>query len=123
MITRVWHGWAHQDAAQPYSELLRKRILPEFKRIRGYLGAYVFRRASSNAETEFTVLTMFKDIDAAQQLAGDGGGQALVPPAARTLLSRYDQQASDYEVVTTPKQAEHEARLQRTPVHRIEWNW
>lgn len=123
MITRVWHGWAPHDAAQPYSDLLHKRILPEFKRVRGYLGAYVFRRATPDAETEFTVLTLFKDRDAAQQFAGDNGEQALVPAAARGLLSRYDQQASDYEVVTTPKQTAQESYLQRAPRHRIEWHW
>lgn len=123
MITRVWHGWAPQDTAHSYATLLRDRILPGFKRLRGYLGAYVFRRATADAETEFTVLTLFKDIESVNRFASDNGEQALVPPAARTLLSRYDRQGSDYEVVTTPKQTEPVARVQQMPAHRIEWRW
>jgi hypothetical protein len=123
MITRIWHGWASNETAQPYSELLHNRILPEFNRIRGYLGAYVFRRPAPNAETEFTVLTLFKDGEALERLTSDTGEPALAPAAAQALLSHYDRQSGDYEVVMTPERAEHAARLQRMPVHRIEWHW
>lgn len=123
MIARIWRGWAHRTTAQAYAQLLRNRVLPEFSRIRGYLGAYVFRRAVANAETEYTVLTLFRDIDAVRAFAGDDCEQAVVSADAQALLSHYEARAMHYEVVATPQQTKRDAWLQTMPRHRIEWHW
>jgi hypothetical protein len=123
MIARLWRGWARDDAARSYGELLRKHVLPEFKRIQGFLGAYVFRQAAPGSETEFTVLTLFRDMDAVRAIAGEDGEQIFVPPEAQKLLSHYEPCANHYEIVTTPAQLQRDAWLQRMPQHRIGWNW
>lgn len=105
MISRLWHGWVPDDSVAEYSALLQTRILPGFLPVRGYKGAYVLRRESGDGETEFLVLTLFANRGAVGRFAGDDCEQACVPEAAKRLLSRHDECAVHYQLITKPRQS------------------
>jgi heme-degrading monooxygenase HmoA len=99
MIERIWHGWTAAADADEYERRLREEILPAFadEGIDGYLGARVLRRDAGD-EVEFVTVLRFADLDAVRAFAGDEYRTAHVPPAAREVLSRYDDEARHYEV-------------------------
>jgi len=101
MISRIWHGWTIPENADAYQALLLEEILPGIDRIDGYLGAYLLRRDAAD-EVEFVTLTQWASEDALRAFAGEDHGQAVVPPAARQLLHRYDQRSAHYQTVATP---------------------
>ena len=101
MIARLWHGWTTRENAAAYEALLRSEVLPGIHRIPGYHGAYLLRR-DADAEVEFVTLTLFESWEAVRAFAGDELEAAVVPPAARKLLARFDARSVHYDILQTP---------------------
>ena len=101
MISRVWHGWTKPEHADAYETMLRSEILPGIHRVPGFRGATLLRRRDG-AEVEFVTITRFDDMAAVRAFAGDDYETAVVPPAARALLSRFDARSAHYDVLRTP---------------------
>ena len=101
MIARLWHGWTTPENAAAYEALLRSEVLPGIHRIPGYHGAYLLRR-DADPEVEFVTLTLFESWDAVRAFAGPDLEAAVVPPAARKLLARFDARSVHYEILQTP---------------------
>jgi hypothetical protein len=102
MISRLWRGWTTIDNADAYEKLLRTTILPGIHRVRGYRGAYLLRRDGAQ-EVEFVTLTLWESMDAVRAFAGDDYETAVVPPAARALLARFDPMSLHYKTLLTPE--------------------
>ena len=56
-----------------------------------------FRRPLG-AEVEFITIMWFSSLAAVKDFAGDRYEQAVVPPAARALLARFDECSQHYEI-------------------------
>jgi heme-degrading monooxygenase HmoA len=100
MIARIWHGWTKPENADAYEKLLKEEIFMGIaaKKIPGYQGIRLLRRTVDNRDVEFVTLMWFDSWQAVKQFAGDDYEQAVVPPKARALLSRFDQRSQHYEV-------------------------
>jgi heme-degrading monooxygenase HmoA len=103
MISRIWHGWTSWENADAYEKLLREEIFTGIvgRAIRGYRGIHLLRRDVENA-VEFVTIMWFESLDAVAEFAGSDYEVAVVPPAARKLLSRFDQRSTHYEVIERP---------------------
>lgn len=104
MIARQWHGWTRPENAEKYQKLLLETVLPGIEGRAGYRGAYVLRRVADEGggEVEFVTVTTFDSLADARGFSQDGARGAVVPPAARELLSRWDGDSAHYEVVLEP---------------------
>ncbi len=102
MINRIWHGWTSKQDADTYQQLLESEIAPGItgRQIAGLGGPRVLRRDSGPDEVEFVTIMSFADWAAVEAFAGQDPQAAVVPPAARRLLRRFDQQSAHYEVVS-----------------------
>jgi heme-degrading monooxygenase HmoA len=101
MIGRLWHGWTTHENADAYEALLRREVLPGIHRVPGYRGAYLLRR-EAGPEVEFVTMTLFDSWDAVRAFAGSDFEAAVVPPAARSLLARFDARSVHYDVLHQP---------------------
>jgi hypothetical protein len=74
--------------ADPYENLLKKEIFIGINNhhIKGY------------NEVEFITIMWFDSYEAVKDFARDDYEQAVVPPAARALLLRFDEISQHYEV-------------------------
>jgi hypothetical protein len=101
MISRVWHGWTTEanTNADAYEALLTDEIVPviEQRRIAGFHGMHVLRRAVEEG-IEFVTIMWFESMESVRAFAGDEPGVAVVPLAARELLSRFDARSQHCEV-------------------------
>ena len=99
MICRVWHGWTTGGNAGAYEQLLRSEIFRGIaeREIAGYQGIELLRRDDGEL-TEFVTLMWFDSVEAVRVFAGDEHEAAVVPPAARSLLLRFDERSAHYEV-------------------------
>lgn len=99
MISRVWHGWTTPTNADAYEALLKSEVFTgiQNRQIAGYRGIHLFRRSLGD-EVEFVTVMWFDSIEAVRAFAGDDYEVAVVPPRARTLLSRFDARSQHYEV-------------------------
>ena len=99
MISRVWHGWTTPANADAYEALLKSEIFTgiQDRQIVGYRGIQLLRR-SLDAEVEFVTVMWFDSLEAVRVFAGEDYEVAVVPPKARTLLSRFDARSQHYQV-------------------------
>jgi heme-degrading monooxygenase HmoA len=100
MIARMWSGRARPGQADAYVSHLQHATLPQLASIAGHRGAYVLRRACADGSgvVEFNVVTLWGSIEAIARFAGDDPEVAVVPAAARALLTSYDERAVHWEV-------------------------
>jgi len=68
------------------------------RRIDGFRGIDLLRRAHPD-EVEFVTIMWFDSVAGVQAFAGMDYEVAVVPPAARALLSRFDARSAHYETV------------------------
>jgi antibiotic biosynthesis monooxygenase (ABM) superfamily enzyme len=99
VISRIWHGWTTPENADAYEALLKGEIFVGIgdRQIPGYRGIHLFRRDLGD-EVEFVTLMWFDSLDAVRTFAGADYEVAVVPPAARALLSHFDARSQHYEV-------------------------
>ena len=99
MVARVWRGYTTPEHADAYQSMLIPEVLPGIGKVKGYLGSYVLRRPAGD-EVEFITVLLWESIDAIQAIAGPNYEKAVVPQERRPFLSRYDETAAHYEVVS-----------------------
>lgn len=99
MICRVWHGWTNAANADAYENLLREEVFVGIagRSIAGYRGIELLRRSAGD-EVEFVTTMWFESLEAVRTFAGEAYEQAVVPPAARALLSHFDARSAHYDV-------------------------
>jgi heme-degrading monooxygenase HmoA len=99
MICRLWHGWTTPANADVYEHLLREEVFAGIasRGIAGFKGIELLRR-TAGAEVEFVTLMWFESIEDVRAFAGDDYAKAVVPEAARRVLSRFDAESAHYEV-------------------------
>jgi heme-degrading monooxygenase HmoA len=95
----MWHGWTTLENADPYEKLLRTEIFEgiEKRDITGFLGIDLLRRDHAH-EVEFVTIMWFASLAAVRAFAGADYEAAVVPPAARALLARFDVLSAHYDV-------------------------
>lgn len=106
MIARLWTGRTRPEDADEYEELLRTEILPHIaaESSDGYRGAELLRR-DREEDVEFLTILRFETEADLRSFAGEEGtGRAVVPPAARRLLTSFDREARHYRRVLSPRE-------------------
>lgn len=102
MIVRLWHGCTRPADADAYERLLREEIARGIasRAIPGYRGIELLRRPDGDT-VEFVTRMRFDSLDAVRAFAGADHELAVVPPAARAPLLRYDARSAHYELRET----------------------
>ena len=101
MIARIWHGAAEGGQAEAYRRHFATRVVPHLKELAGHQGAYLLERAVGG-EVEFTAVTLWESMDRILAFTGPDPSVAIVEPAARAVLVRFDEFATHYEAASFP---------------------
>ena len=99
MICRIWHGWTAPPNADAYEQLLRDEIFVGIaaRGIAGFREIQLLRR-EAGSEVEFVTIMWFDSLADVRRFAGEDYERAVVPPAARALLARFDERSAHYEM-------------------------
>jgi heme-degrading monooxygenase HmoA len=100
MIARIWHGWTKPERADAYESHLKPELLPGLSEKQGFRRSHLLRRAVGD-EVEFITIILWDSLDDVCAVAGEDYERAIVPEDRLPLLSRHDERAAHYEVVTT----------------------
>jgi hypothetical protein len=105
VIARYWRGWTTPGNADAYQRVVTGTVLPGIaaRNLEGYYGAYLMRRPV-DSEVEFATVMLFDSLDNVKAFIGEDFETAHVPPAAREVLARFDEQSAHYEMLLTPAQ-------------------
>jgi len=97
-ILRMWKGRSTVEKSDDYIRHVITKVFPELGSIEGHRRAYLVRRALDHG-IEFLVLTLWDSIDAIGKFAGTEPGKAVVEPAARAVLTEWDDTVTHFEVI------------------------
>jgi heme-degrading monooxygenase HmoA len=101
MIARLWRGTATIANADAYHRHFTTAVAPHLKAIAGHRGAYLLRRKAAG-QVEFLAVTLWDGLETIEQFAGPEPETAIVEPAARAVLTAFDDVARHYEVAYGP---------------------
>ena len=96
-VIRVWRGETDVVGAEAYFAHVTGHVATELAMLPGFRGLSLWRRTSGDA-VEFVVTTRWASMAAIEAFAGDDVTRAVVEPAARAVLTRFDDTASHYEI-------------------------
>ena len=96
-IVRVWKGESDPVGADAYFRHVTTHVALRLAGVPGYLGMSVWRR-DVGAVVEFVVATRWSSLSAIEAFAGADLTRAVVEPAARAALTRFDDRATHYDV-------------------------
>jgi len=97
-VARQWKGVVKPGMEGEYIRHLRGETLPALRQLAGFDTVTIMRRDVEGG-VEFQVTTYWRSLDAIKAFAGDDITRAVVPPAARALMVRYDERAMHYDIV------------------------
>jgi heme-degrading monooxygenase HmoA len=100
VIARMWKGWAPVEQADAYDRHYRSEVRERLEEVPGFVEARLLRR-TVDGEVELVSLTLWEDLDAVRAFAGSDYETAVVAPAARQVLTRYDPTVTHYDVPFT----------------------
>jgi heme-degrading monooxygenase HmoA len=98
MIMRTWHGRAPLANPSAYPRYFIDHVLPQLKRIDGFLGATLLRQQRAH-DIDFAVETRWASMEPIRAFAGANLDRAVVEPEAQAILNDFDQKVQHYEVV------------------------
>ncbi len=98
MIIREWRARAALARADAIPHISAP-LLPELKRLPGFLGVHLARRRLDGGQIEFLVLTHWQSLDAIRGFVGDDLAAAIVEPGAVAPLADFDSCVRRYEVI------------------------
>jgi hypothetical protein len=111
MICRMWNGYLTHANAPQYEKYLTQELFPHLEASigdRGYLGYQVLRAQHGN-EVRITTLVWFTSLAAVRSFAGEDFAKAVLTDKAKSLVSRWDEEATHHEVVDTTARIGSEA--------------
>jgi uncharacterized protein YciI/heme-degrading monooxygenase HmoA len=97
-ILRMWNASATTENAREYVQHATTKVFPGLNAIEGYRGAYLLRRAVDGA-VHLIVLTLWQSMAAVRKFAGATPENAVVEPAARAMLTSFDDAVTHFEIV------------------------
>jgi heme-degrading monooxygenase HmoA len=97
-VIRVWRGETDVAGAAVYFAHVTGPVAAELATLPGFRGLSVWRR-TTGAAVEFVVTTRWTSMAAIAAFAGADVTRAVVEPAARAVLTRFDETASHFDVV------------------------
>ncbi len=101
-MLRRWSARTIESQLSKYLEHFYKNVLPELRRVPGYLAATVALRRL-DTEVEILVETTWRSLDAIRTFAGPDLGAAVVADQAAALLTSFDHRVCHYEIAVTDR--------------------
>ena len=101
-ILRRWSARTTEAQLPKYLEHFSKNVLPELRRVPGYLGANVSLRRAQG-EVEIVVETNWRSLESIRAFAGSDVEAAVVAPEAAALLTSFDRSVRHCEVVLSDR--------------------
>jgi heme-degrading monooxygenase HmoA len=98
MVIREWRGRATTARSAEYPHHFRNHVVPELKRVSGFMGAHLSQR-QEGGRVEFLVLTRWTSMEAIRAFAGANPEKAVVEPGAIAALTDYEPTVRHYEVI------------------------
>jgi len=100
MIARIWSARAAKSNANLYLKHFSHAVLPELRKLDGYVSSNVLTRANHDV-IEILVTTIWRSLESIDAFAAPDREAAVVAPEAAALLIDFDRRVKHYEVAVS----------------------
>jgi len=97
-ISRHWSARTSEAQLSKYLDHFSRNVLPELRRMGGYLGATLSLRRGGG-EVEIMVETTWRSLESIRDFSGPDLEAAVVADEASAMLTNFDRRVRHYEVV------------------------
>ena len=101
-VLRRWSARTTEAQLPKYLELFSRNVLPELRRISGYLGTAVSLHRSES-EVEIVVETNWRSLNSIRAFAGPDLETAVVADQAAALLTNFDRRVGHFEIAISDR--------------------
>jgi uncharacterized protein len=101
-ILRQWTARTSQEQWPRYRAHFSVKVLPDLRRVAGFLGATLFVRHTRD-EVEILVETSWRSLESIRAFAGPDVEAAVVSDEAKAMLTEFDGHVRHYEVAETQR--------------------
>ena len=98
MIVRTWQARALEQNASHYEQHFRTEVTHKLASIPGFQGAELLKRIEAGVAL-IVVQTRWDSMESVRKFAGDDPERAVVEPAAKAVLTEFDDRVRHFEVV------------------------
>jgi len=97
MIARIWHGWTKVEDFEAYSEFMKERAIPDYRKTEGFVKLVFLRNIRENV-SHFTLITFWENLEVIKNFAGEDFEQAKYYPEDENFLLEFEEKVTHYEV-------------------------
>ncbi len=97
MIARVWHGKTKIEDYEEYTELMKSKAIPDYKKTDGFVKLIFLRRREGNIG-HFTLITFWENLEVIKHFAGKDFEKAKYYTEDEKFLLEFEEKATHYEV-------------------------
>ena len=97
MIARIWHGRTRIEDYEAYTEFMKVRAIPDYRKTAGFVKLIFLRNIRENAG-HFTLITFWEDLEVIKNFAGEDFEKAKYYPEDGAFLLEFEETVTHYEV-------------------------
>jgi len=102
IILRQWTARASKEQWPRYRAHFSIKVLPDLRRVAGFLGATLFVR-HTGGEVKILVETSWRSLESIRAFAGPDVEAAVVSDEAKAMLTEFDGHVRHYEIAATDR--------------------
>lgn len=97
MIARIWKGITKIEHVEEYTEFMKVRAIPDYKKTDGFI-KLVFLKRADHEFAYFNLLTFWENTEVIKNFAGNDFEKAKYYPEDKTYLIDFPEKVIHYEV-------------------------
>ena len=97
MIARIWHGITKKEQYEEYTNFMKQKAIPDYKKTEGFVKLSFLRRIEGNI-AHFNLVTYWENIEVIKNFAGNDYEIAKYYPEDKRYLLEFEEKVTHYEV-------------------------
>ena len=97
MIARIWQGRTKIEDFEEYTEFMKSRAIPDYKKTEGFVKLTFLRKVDGNIG-HFKLVTFWDNLKVIKNFAGENFVKAKYYPEDENFLLEFEEKVTHYEV-------------------------
>ena len=97
MIARIWHGETKVEDFEAYTEFMKERAIPDYRKTEGFVKLVFLRDIRENIG-HFTLITFWENLEVIKNFAGEDFEKAKYYPEDEDFILEFEEKVAHHEV-------------------------
>ena len=97
MIARIWNGKTRIEDFEEYTEFMKSRAIPDYKKTKGFV-KLTFLRNTNDDIGHFKLITFWENLEVIKNFAGEDFEKAKYYPEDEKFMLEFEEKVTHYEV-------------------------